>query len=545
MRSLLASYLLVGSVEWVLAVALTTIVYDRTGSTGWVALTVALRFLPSVLVAPMGGVLADRMDRRRLMIWSCALRAAGLLVLAAAAAAEAPPAVLVAFAVADTILLTPYRPAALALLPSLAPGEDLPRANAALGGVIQVTWVVGPAVGAAAVVVSPAFAFALAALALAGAALGAGAIRGDTRGSGVSVELPRSPPQMLRDGALALRSAPGAVSLLVLMMGVELVFGFELVAHVAVAAERLEIGPQGAGWMTAFVGLGGVLGASLAARAAAGHRAGLILTVAGAGFGVVLAALAAITSPALAFGLLLVEGLANVLYDVLTVTLLQRLLSGGLLARGQALIDALGAVAMTVGSLGAPVIIGVMGLSRGLVAAGGAMVLVAVLVVLPLSSVDRQSAERIAALAPVVEHFRATALFALAPYGAVERLATAAVAMAVPAGTVVVREGDPSDCLYIIESGRLAVTVHDALVGRLVTELGPRDWFGEIGVMRSMARTATVAAVADTQLWRVPADDVLAAVDATIGIADPLRRGVRGRLARTHPQLLTPGRGRP
>ena len=46
------------------------------------------------------------------------------------------------------------------------------------------------------------------------------------------------------------------------MMGVELVFGFELVAHVAVAAERLDIGPQGAGWMTAVVGLGGVLGAS-------------------------------------------------------------------------------------------------------------------------------------------------------------------------------------------------------------------------------------------------------------------------------------------
>ena len=80
LRSLLASYLLVGSVEWVLAVALTTIVYDRTGSTGWVALTVALRFLPSVLVAPMGGVLADRMDRRRLMIWSCALRAAEIRV---------------------------------------------------------------------------------------------------------------------------------------------------------------------------------------------------------------------------------------------------------------------------------------------------------------------------------------------------------------------------------------------------------------------------------------------------------------------------------
>jgi MFS family permease len=541
LRPLLASYLLVGSVEWMLAVALTTVVYDRTGSTGWVALTLALRFLPAVLLAPMGGVLADRMDRRRLMATSCALRAAALLALAAAAAVEAPPVVLVALAVVDAALVTPYRPAALAVLPSLAPGEDLSRANAAVGGVIQLTWVLGPAVGAAAVVVSPTFAFVLAALALAGAALAAAAIAGDGLSGCISVELPRSPPQMLRDGALALRSAPGAGALLVLMMTVELVFGFELVAHVAVAAERLGIGAEGAGWMTAFVGLGGVLGASLAALAARGHRAGVILSLAGAGFGIALAVLAALTSVPLAFGLLLCEGLANVLYDVLTVTLLQRLLSGGLLARGQALTDALGAVALTAGSLAAPVIIGALGLSGALVAVGGVMVLAALLVVVPLACVDRQSAARVGALAPVVERFRATALFALAPYGTVERLAGAAVAVTVPAGAVVVHEGDRSDCLYIVESGRLAVTVRHGGARRPVTELGEGDWFGEIGVMRGGERTATVAAVAQTRLWRIPANDILAAVDATIGIADPLRRGVSVRLARTDAQLQTAG----
>jgi MFS family permease len=81
LRFLLASYVLVGSVDWVLAVALTTVVFDRTGSAGWVAATVALRFLPSVVLAPLSGVLADRFDRRYLLAASSGLRLMDLLLL--------------------------------------------------------------------------------------------------------------------------------------------------------------------------------------------------------------------------------------------------------------------------------------------------------------------------------------------------------------------------------------------------------------------------------------------------------------------------------
>lgn len=202
-RSLLASYLLVGSVEWVLAVALATVIYDRTGSTGWVAASVALRFLPTVVLAPMSGVLADRIDRRWLLVGSCAFRAGGLLLLAAAAAAAAAPAMIVAVAVLDAVLATPFRPAALAMLPTVAPGNELAGAVAALGGVVQLTWIAGPAIGAVAVKASAAFAFTLAALAIAAAAGCVMAISGDQSPRGVSAELPRSAPQMLRDGTLA------------------------------------------------------------------------------------------------------------------------------------------------------------------------------------------------------------------------------------------------------------------------------------------------------------------------------------------------------
>src|SRR5262249_61024020 len=97
--------------------------------------------------------------------------------------------------------------------------------------------------------------------------------------------------------------------------------GSELVAHVEVAAQRLDIGPAGAGWLAAFVGVGGILGGTLAGRAARGAHAGGVAALAGAAFGLCLAILAFVPTPALAFGLLLVEGVGNVGYAVVPVTM--------------------------------------------------------------------------------------------------------------------------------------------------------------------------------------------------------------------------------
>src|SRR5262245_40559354 len=94
-RPLATSYLLVGSVEWSVAVALAAAVYDRTHSTGWISALVVARFFPSVVVGPLAGVLADRVDRRRVLVWSCALRIGPLVALTAAAAAGSPPLPLV------------------------------------------------------------------------------------------------------------------------------------------------------------------------------------------------------------------------------------------------------------------------------------------------------------------------------------------------------------------------------------------------------------------------------------------------------------------
>src|SRR3954469_23614435 len=78
-RLLLASHAVSSAGDWLYNVALLAFVYERTGSPTWLALTTAARILPIVVLAPLGGVLADRHDRRRLIIAS-ELACAALMV---------------------------------------------------------------------------------------------------------------------------------------------------------------------------------------------------------------------------------------------------------------------------------------------------------------------------------------------------------------------------------------------------------------------------------------------------------------------------------
>ncbi len=76
--------------DWLYNVALLAFVFQRTGSATWVALTTAGRVLPVVVLGPIGGVLADRYDRRRLIIASNIARALLMVALAAVAALGLP-----------------------------------------------------------------------------------------------------------------------------------------------------------------------------------------------------------------------------------------------------------------------------------------------------------------------------------------------------------------------------------------------------------------------------------------------------------------------
>src|SRR6478672_13709045 len=72
--------------DWLYNVALLAFVYERTRSATWLAVTTAARVAPIVVLGPIGGVLADRWDRRRLIVASDLSRAVAMIALAIVAA---------------------------------------------------------------------------------------------------------------------------------------------------------------------------------------------------------------------------------------------------------------------------------------------------------------------------------------------------------------------------------------------------------------------------------------------------------------------------
>jgi DHA3 family macrolide efflux protein-like MFS transporter len=61
------------------AFALSVYVYQLTGSVTWVSIITLLAYLPTILLNPLGGILADRFDRRLMMICGDLFSALGLL----------------------------------------------------------------------------------------------------------------------------------------------------------------------------------------------------------------------------------------------------------------------------------------------------------------------------------------------------------------------------------------------------------------------------------------------------------------------------------
>lgn len=62
------------------AFALSVYVFQMTGSAAYVSLVTLLAYLPSILLSPIGGVLADRYDRRFLMILGIYVRVWGFCI---------------------------------------------------------------------------------------------------------------------------------------------------------------------------------------------------------------------------------------------------------------------------------------------------------------------------------------------------------------------------------------------------------------------------------------------------------------------------------
>jgi CRP-like cAMP-binding protein len=90
----------------------------------------------------------------------------------------------------------------------------------------------------------------------------------------------------------------------------------------------------------------------------------------------------------------------------------------------------------------------------------------------------------------------------------------------------VIRAGDVGDRFYIVADGAFEVDV-----GGTHKDVHPRDYFGEIALLRDVPRTATVTATTDSRLYELQRDDFLAAVTGHPGAERAGRDVVDARLA--------------
>ena len=366
--------------DWLYNLALVVLVYDRTHSALWAGVTTAARVVPVVVLGPLGGVLADRFDRRRIMIM-CDLARMGLMVLLAAVAAFQLPIVLAPVIAAAA---APYIPCVAAVTPHVVEDADLPGANAARSAVTGAGIVLGPALGGVLLLLgSPASAFALNALTFGLSALAVLAIRAD---GDLNPFRPRRgadrPAGLLREvaqGAAALRAHRAALRLVGADAMCSVLYGAQTVLLLLVS-RQVGLGAQGYGYLFAAIGAGGLLGTALAGRVSRlPSRPVLAAALVLADVPTLL--LAVVRWPAAAIVLTGLTGMGALLVEILTDTTLQRELDEDVFGRAYGIAFPAAIAGIVVGSVIAPGLAALLGASGALIAVGGTVLGYSVLVI--------------------------------------------------------------------------------------------------------------------------------------------------------------------
>jgi MFS family permease len=291
---------------WMQMAAQSWLVLTLTGSATTLGVIIALQTLPVLLLGPYGGVIADRIDKRRLMVILQVAMGVQALILGVLTVTGAVRLWEIGVLAALLGLNNAFEsPARQAFMLEMVGGESLRNAVSLNSVLVNVARVIGPAVAGvliATVGEGPCFlvnAASFVAVVVSLTTLDRGAIR-------PSPPSGREPGQ-LREGLRYVRRTPElGVPLAMMALAGALAYEFQVTLPV-MAKQGLHVGATGYGFMTAAMGVGAVVGGLFVATKG---RTGLpTLVLAASAFGVVLAfACAAPSLPVELFALALAGG---------------------------------------------------------------------------------------------------------------------------------------------------------------------------------------------------------------------------------------------
>ncbi|MDQ1467661.1 MAG: hypothetical protein QOH10_2076 [Actinomycetota bacterium] len=489
--------------DWAFALVIALYAYDKGGPTT-LGVVGVVRYLSMAVLAPLLSTLADRYRRKYVMLGADLSRAVLTGIVALLVATDGPALAVYALATTVVVLGTAFRPAQAALLPSLAQDPaELTAANVAASTIESVGFFAGPAL--AGVLLALANQQTVILLDMATFLWSAALIVG-LRAEDNMPARPAEPESFVTETMAGFRTiaADGDLRLLmVLFFSQTVIAGASLVFQVSIALHLLHLGQSGVGYLSAMVGIGGIVGGFAALVLAARKRISVDFGVGVLLWAAPLVILAAWPTLAAAIGAMVLIGVGNSLVDINAFTILQRIVPDEVMGRVFGAVESTLVAGMALGALLMPLLIATIGLRGGLAVIG---VSVSGLVIAGIAGLNRIDTTTLApAQLPLVQ---ANDILAPLPEGTQERLARALIEVQVPAGDVVCREGDAGDRFYLIAQGTAEVTA----AGQTVNELGPGDAFGEIALLRDVPRQATVRALTDLTLYALERDVFLAAV---------------------------------
>jgi MFS family permease len=526
MRYVFGAYLVDDTASWGYSVVLAAYVYERTGSTGWIALVACTRWVAGLIVSGYAGVVADRFDRARLIALSGVVCAVSMALMTVVIGVDGPLWLLPVLSVVDTVLSSPVRPATGALVPDVVPEAELVAANSLFAILENVVIVVGPAIGGLLLLAgSPASAMGINAASYLIAAALYLQVRKRSRGGAEGADEGRL--AQWSAGLRTIARTRAALFLSVFLGFAAAIYGASIVAY-APLSRQFGTGPDGYTYLLAASALGSVLAAFLAERLSS--RGALAPLLVGA-----------IVVEAVPYGLshfvhnayvgaLLqaVSGAGVVVVDVLAITALQRDLPRATLGRALAATGAVALAATIVGDLGASAIIAGPGLSWALGVIGIGFPIAALACLPALVGNDRATAERLRDLQPLVTLIERVDLFDGASRRTLEQLAVGAERRTAVPGEVLIAQGDDADAMWLLESGVLGVEAD----GRELPPVAAPGYVGELGLIHNRPRSATVTVLEPAELVRIGADEFREAME-TAATSSSLMTLAGERLART------------
>jgi len=367
-------YLFMGNVfssagQWIQQITLSWLIYDMTGSTMLLGLINGMRALPFLLTGPLGGVVADRVDRRRLMMGTQLVLLVSTLIMGTMVLLNVHQVWhLFVFTVVTAMAWSFNQPVRQAVVPSVVPKHDLQNAIALNSAGFNMSRIVGPALGGLLI-----------------AWFGAGGNFFVQAVGYVMVavmiyqtNLPPTPPAA-REQSMVANMAEGGrwvwanplMRMLMMLALVPVVIALPYSTLMPVfSRDVLGLGPEGLGYMFSAVGVGALTGALTVAGVRVKYRGRMMLT-AMILLGVCLVGFSMTRSLPLALFALALTGACQMTYMATNQTVLQmmipdelrgRVMSIYMLNQGLLPLGAFFAGAMATW-LGAPTTVAMMGMS--------------------------------------------------------------------------------------------------------------------------------------------------------------------------------------